>query len=98
MLEIKLENALENKKGRWQAFGPAVQHGMIVRASQRPNMAQGQGARGRRQFCREAPELRGNSMTTMCTVPISSGFATKSQNSPVFTSGWSPMPPRVSTQ
>ena len=22
-LETKLENALENKKGRWQAFGPA---------------------------------------------------------------------------
>ena len=36
-------------------------------ASQWPNTAQGLGAH----------ELQGNSMTTMCTVPIGSGFATK---------------------
>ena len=44
-LETKLENFLENKKGRWQAFGLAAQRDAVARASQWPNAAQGQGAR-----------------------------------------------------
>ena len=49
-------------------------------------------------FAEKTLELLDIITTTMHTIPTDSGFATQPLNYPIFTTGWSPMPPRSPAQ
>ena len=49
-------------------------------------------------FAEKTLELLDIITTTMHTIPTDNGFATQPPNYPVFTTEWSPMPPRSPTR
>ena len=87
-LEIKLGNALEKEKGRWQLIRPkSPAQGMTARALRWPSTAQGREADAQWQLCRKAPKLLDINTTTMRTILTISNFATKPSDIFIFTTG-----------